>query len=88
MNDFTSYEHRIASALELVATALDKIAQILAHELELRYPAKKLPRDAIITHIETDEERLQRDLEGDTTETLERWTDIGEREARFPGDSD
>jgi len=77
-------EERIADLLERIAVAFESIAKTLELDFQRRYPVPKRSRDAIVTHIETDEERLQADQTGnDAEETLERWTEIGEREALF-----
>ena len=75
---------RIAVALERMAVAFESIAKTLELDFQQRYPPRKPSREALVTHIETDEERLQKDQTGiDVEETLARWTEIGEREALF-----
>ena len=75
---------QIVAALERIACAFESIAKTLEMDFQRRYPSPKPSRDALVTHIETDEERLQNDQTGtDRAESLDRWTEIGEREALF-----
>lgn len=81
---------------ERLVMAFENIAYLLREWFEKEHPPKREPREPIITHIQTDEEKLLEEQGWEKGE-LNRWLDIGTRERAFeatlpdsgiPGDSD
>ena len=76
-------EERLTLAFEQIAANLGSIARTMEVRFQKDYPLKKPVRDADITYIPTEEERL-REEQGQTGErTTEDWTSLGPRERKF-----
>lgn len=74
---------RLANAFESIASSLEGLYKLHLARFDKDFPPKKEVRDADITHLENEEEKLRKDL-GDTGErTVEEWLEIGEREREF-----
>ena len=71
MNDLAL--ERIANAFERIALSLDKIAEGM-------FPVKQLGREAVVTHIPTEED-IAKQEQGYSEEPIEEW--IGLREKEF-----
>ena len=64
---------RIANAFERIATSLEKLAEGM-------FPVKQLGREAVVTHIPTEED-IAKQEQGYSEEPIEEW--IGLREKEF-----
>jgi hypothetical protein len=73
----------IATALRDIGIALHVSNQLERERFERQYPGKKEVRDAIVTHRQTEEERL-REAQGASDESDQEWT--GWREKKFVED--
>ena len=73
-----SHEERACVALEAIADALTLYAKIEAQRFDKEYPVK-VPRDAIVTTVPSDDDKLREDL-GASEESLEEWQQLGPRE--------
>lgn len=88
MNPETASEYmealeRDERALEKLAGALDRLATIAEKWFERNYPERTSVRPAIITTVQTAEEKeLAESIQGSES-TLEQWRDIGPREQAF-----
>ena len=72
---------------ERIAAAFESIAATLNAWYKAEHPDPKVPRDAKVTKLKTPEDE-QRELLGDTGESLEQWTrldsgPIGDFEREF-----
>ena len=66
---------------ERLVAAFESIAQSLKRWIENTYPEKKTPRDAKLTYIKTEDEKLREEISGeDAHAPIEEW--IGFREKR------
>jgi hypothetical protein len=70
---------RIVVAIERIAEALAGIYETKQKELAKRYPERKEPRDAVVTRIPTEDDRI-REEHGASEEPIEEWIGIRERE--------
>jgi hypothetical protein len=76
IDESMSHEERAVVALESIAEALTSWCKLEQQRFEKEYPVKQA-REAIVTHVQTEEERLRQE-QGDTGESLEEW--VGPRE--------
>ena len=67
------HDERLTAAFEKIAAALDRIAEGM-------FPVKQLGREAVVTHIPTEED-LAKQEQGYSEEPIEEW--IGLREKEF-----
>jgi chromatin remodeling complex protein RSC6 len=70
---------RLASALEILAESVARIADVFERRFPQRRPAEEVI-DATVTHRQTEEEQI-REAQGYSEESDEEW--IGRRETRF-----
>lgn len=75
IDESLDHEERACRALEAIADALQCWCKLEAQRFEKEYPVKT-SRDAIVTHIQTEEELLAASLGLDGSETLEEWSDL------------
>ena len=78
-----SQEERAVRAFEDIAEALTSWVKLCQQRFEKEYPVKE-PREAVVTHVKSEEERL-RESQGATGEPIEQWgelndDDLGPRE--------
>lgn len=73
----------IATALRDIAVSMHLSYQLERERYERQYPDKKEVREALITHRQTEEERI-RETQGATGESDEEW--IGRRESQVVED--
>lgn len=71
------------TTLESIADSFRRIADVMEKWYNATYPARER-KEAVVTHLETDEERLRRE-QGDTgEESIQDWTDLrGPREREY-----
>lgn len=75
--DYLTEDERLLKAFEKTADALTSIATIMQKRLDKEHPEKPSAREAIVTHVQTPEEKLKLDQQGDDDE---EW---GQRERDF-----
>jgi hypothetical protein len=73
-----SHEERACLALEAIGDALTGWLKLEQARFDKEYPVKT-PRDAIVTTVPSDDDKLREDL-GASDESLEEWQEIGPRE--------
>lgn len=78
MRDENSME-RMAAAFETIADTVVAMYKLQEQRFDKEYPSKPTPKDATVTRIASDEDKLREDL-GDTGEPLEDWVGPRERE--------
>lgn len=70
---------RIATAFETIADTLDAMYKLQQERFDREYPTR-FPKDAVVTRLPTEEEKLAR-AQGATGESsLDEWMQIGPRE--------
>ena len=70
-----SHEERAVVALEQIGEALTVLAKLGSQVFDKLYPAR-VPTDATVTKIQSEEERARESLGDDGSKTLEEWTDL------------
>lgn len=71
---------RVGEALRDMAASMHLTYLLERERFSKQYPEKKEIRDALVTHPQTDEEKI-RESQGDSDETDAEW--VGQRERRF-----
>lgn len=79
---FISAFERMAEAFDFMAGSVAAISKTLEKDHHRSFPTKKPPKEATITHILTEEERLRED-QGASDEPIEKWANLGEREKAY-----
>ena len=75
---------RISEAFDFVAGTIEAMEQRQAREFSLRYPAKRVPEPATISHVKTEEELL-RENQGQTGERdIRQWATLSDDETTGP----
>ena len=74
---------RIASVFEVVADTLVAMLNLQQQRFDREYPARN-KRDAVVTHLPTEEEKLKQE-QGQTDESLDEWMSLGPRERMLVG---
>src|SRR5690349_7689649 len=77
-----SHEERAVVAFERIADALTAYANIEAERFKRQYPERREPREATVTHIPTEEDKLRANLHG-PEKTLKEWLQPGSFERKF-----
>jgi hypothetical protein len=72
------HEERAVRALEDMAEALTSAVKLGQAWFDKLYPIKPA-REAIVTHVKTEEERL-RESQGNTGESIDEWAELDEPE--------
>jgi hypothetical protein len=70
-------------SLDQIADGLQRLATIAEAWFAKTYPEKKDVRDATITHVESQEEKDQRERLQGSESTTDEWRDLGPREREF-----
>ena len=70
---------RLVTAFELMAQALAGIDETKKREFEKQWPDRKVWREAVVTHVPTEED-LIRESQGASNEPIEEWIGIREKE--------
>jgi len=71
---------RIAAAMESIADSYTAMYKLMAEGLDKVFPPKHEPRDAIVTRLLSDEDRLKASQGATGEATIEQWTELGPRE--------
>jgi len=71
---------RLVDAFEAIADALTAYVKLEQSRFDKDFPQRPGPRDAVVTHIKTEEEKIRERLSGDESESIEQWTSLGPRE--------
>jgi len=89
-DQMNAFVERFVLSFEKMATALEGVCEIYRQEFSRRYPKRGEVREAVITHVPSEEDRI-RESQGATDQTLSEWLteqfgeggDVGDREREW-----
>jgi len=78
-DQINSFVERVVLSFESIASALEGLNETYRRHFEKLYPERKEVREAIVTRVPSEEDRI-REAHGNTGEPLDEWLSDVERE--------